>query len=191
MIDVFLPCVCQQLKRTRRDKVVVFWVSYLEAHQRVLLFTQDERVALQARRLIQSERAHAEVFVSLAGLGVSLNAELGPDAPPHAHLPARELAYLSFSDSAAVWEVSVAHRWKPLSLELASWIEDKWRHDHKKAQMKDFVHVSGDDLTASSPPPSSSLSFLLYNPFVSSAHTRERKFKPFLLSRRLISRRCT
>jgi len=54
---------------------------------------------------------------------------------------AREIAYLSLTDSAALWEVSVAHRWKPLSLELASWIEDKWRQDHKKAQMKDYVHV--------------------------------------------------
>jgi len=36
----------------------------------------------------------------------------------------------------------VAHRWKLLTLELASWIEDKWKQDQKKAQMKDYVHVS-------------------------------------------------
>ena len=54
----------------------------------------------------------------------------------------KELAYLSVSDSSALWEVMVAHRWKLLTLELASWIEDKWKQDQKKAQMKDYVHVS-------------------------------------------------
>ena len=53
----------------------------------------------------------------------------------------RELAYLSLTDSAPVWEVMVAHKWKPLSLELAAWLENKWRHDAVKAHMKDYVHV--------------------------------------------------
>jgi hypothetical protein len=54
----------------------------------------------------------------------------------------KELAYISISDSSPVWEVMVAHRWKLLTLELASWIEDRWKQDQKKAQMKDYVHVS-------------------------------------------------
>lgn len=54
----------------------------------------------------------------------------------------KELAYISISDSSPLWEVMVAHRWKLLTLELASWIEDKWKQDQKKAQMKDYVHVS-------------------------------------------------
>lgn len=53
-----------------------------------------------------------------------------------------ELAYVSANDSAAVWEVNVAHKWKMLTLELATWIEDRWRLDCKKAQMKEYVHVS-------------------------------------------------
>lgn len=39
------------LGKTRSDKVVIFWVSYLDHQQRVLLFTQDERVAKGARRV--------------------------------------------------------------------------------------------------------------------------------------------
>lgn len=54
----------------------------------------------------------------------------------------RELAYFSLRDSAPIWEVNVAHRWKPLTLELAAWIEDRWKQDLKKAQMKELVHVS-------------------------------------------------
>lgn len=38
-------------KKTRKDKVVVHWVSYVEREQRVLLFTQDDRVARQVRKV--------------------------------------------------------------------------------------------------------------------------------------------
>lgn len=54
----------------------------------------------------------------------------------------RELSYFSLSDSAAQWEVTVAHRWKTVALELASWLEDKYNHGYMKAQIKDYIHVS-------------------------------------------------
>ena len=38
--------------KTRSDKLVIFWVSYLDHQQRVLLFTQDERVAKGARKVM-------------------------------------------------------------------------------------------------------------------------------------------
>ena len=41
----------QLVKNTRTDKVTVYWVSYLDRWQRVLLFTQDERVAKKARKV--------------------------------------------------------------------------------------------------------------------------------------------
>jgi len=50
----------------------VYWVSYLEGPQRVLLFTQDERIAYQARSNVDAEKSHMELFVSLSGIGVSL-----------------------------------------------------------------------------------------------------------------------
>jgi vacuolar protein sorting-associated protein 13A/C len=50
----------------------VYWVSYLEGPQRVLLFTQDERIAYQARSNVDAEKSNVELFVSLSGIGVSL-----------------------------------------------------------------------------------------------------------------------
>jgi len=35
-------------QNTRTDKVIVYWVSYLDGIQRVLLLTQDERIAKRA-----------------------------------------------------------------------------------------------------------------------------------------------
>jgi hypothetical protein len=52
--------------------VTVYWVSYLEGPQRVLLFTQDERIACQARSNIDSEKSSLELFLSFSGIGVSL-----------------------------------------------------------------------------------------------------------------------
>lgn len=49
--------------------------------------------------------------------------------------------YYCISDSPAVWEVNIGHKWKILTLELASWIEDKYRLHYKKCQLKDYVHT--------------------------------------------------
>ena len=38
-------------KKTRKDKVSVHWVSYLDGLQRVLLLTQDERIAAKAKKV--------------------------------------------------------------------------------------------------------------------------------------------
>jgi len=37
--------------------------------------------------------------------------------------------------------VRVRHVWKPFTVELACWLEDMWKHDDKKAHLKDYVHV--------------------------------------------------
>lgn len=60
------------MKKMRKDKVVVYWVSYLEGQQRVLMFTQDERVAYHTRGWIDAEKSNLEVFVSLQSVGLSL-----------------------------------------------------------------------------------------------------------------------
>lgn len=62
----------QLLKKTRKDKVIVYWVSYLEGQQRILMFTQDERVACQARKKIDAERSNIEIILSFCGIGLSL-----------------------------------------------------------------------------------------------------------------------
>ncbi len=53
----------------------------------------------------------------------------------------RELAYFSLNDSASIWEVNVAHRWKMLPLELATWIENQWRQGKKQPRLEDYVVV--------------------------------------------------
>lgn len=62
----------QLTKKTRKDKVTVYWVSYFEGLQRVLMFTQDERIAYKARLKIDAEKSYLELFASIKGFGLSL-----------------------------------------------------------------------------------------------------------------------
>ncbi|KAG8198773.1 hypothetical protein JTE90_007083 [Oedothorax gibbosus] len=117
-------------KKTRKDKVVVHWVSYVEREQRVLLFTQDDRVARLARKAVDGERASLEFFLSLKGVGVSIVNEAR-----------RELAYASLAPCPAIWEIEINHSWKLLTLELSAWLEDKFKADQQKAQLKDYLQV--------------------------------------------------
>ncbi|KAH7936711.1 hypothetical protein HPB49_003228 [Dermacentor silvarum] len=117
-------------KRTRKDIVVVYWISFLDQNQRVLLFTQDERVWRDARKVVGGEQSHLELFVSLHGAGVSLVSE-----------SLVELAYLSVCSAPAQWEVRVHEAWKPLTLELAAWLEYRWSSRSRVAELKDYVQV--------------------------------------------------
>ncbi|XP_075226529.1 intermembrane lipid transfer protein VPS13A-like [Lycorma delicatula] len=137
----------QLMKKTRKDKVVVYWVSYLEGQQRVLLFTQDERLAYQARTKVDAEKSNLELFLSLKGIGLSLTTS----DKKNVCKKSQELLYATLLDSSAIWEVNVAHKWKLLTLELASWVEDRWKQDLKRAQMKDFVHVDFEKMHMTKP----------------------------------------
>jgi hypothetical protein len=53
----------------------------------------------------------------------------------------KEHVYTSLVDTPAIWEVNVGHKWKTLTLELASWIEDKYKLHYKKCQLRDYIHI--------------------------------------------------
>lgn len=50
----------------------VYWVSYMEGEQRVLLFTQHENVYLKSKSIIDSEASKREIFLSIAAIGISV-----------------------------------------------------------------------------------------------------------------------
>lgn len=96
------------------------------------MFTQDHRIAIQYRRRVHFDYCDWEICVALSGIGISLC--LSQPVPV-------EFAYISFTDSPALWEVNIAHKWKMLTLELASWVEDKYKTQQKKCQLKDYVFI--------------------------------------------------
>lgn len=119
-------------KKVRRDKIIIYWLSYRDGLQRVLLFTQEQRIANYVIKKKFHEYCDIEAFFSFSGFGLSIftNADLR-----------KEHIYASICDTPAVWEVNIGQKWKILTLELASWLEDKYRLHYKKCQLKDYVHI--------------------------------------------------
>lgn len=65
----------QTLEHVHQDEVEVYWVSYMESEQRVLLFTQHESVYQKAKSIIDSEASKREIFLSIAAIGISVVSE--------------------------------------------------------------------------------------------------------------------
>lgn len=78
------------------------------------------------------EHCDIDCLLSLSGVGVSIFTEQSQQ---------KEHVYVSLVDVPAIWEVNVGHKWKQLTLELASWIEDKYKLNYKKCQLKDYVQI--------------------------------------------------
>lgn len=60
------------LKHTQTNKTIVYWVSYMEGAQRILLFTQQETVFMKAKSIVDPESSKKEIFLSFAGIGISI-----------------------------------------------------------------------------------------------------------------------
>lgn len=116
---------------------MIYWLSFREGLQRIFLFTQEQRTANYIIKTKFHENCDVEALVSLSGIGLSIftNPQLK-----------REYLYAGISDVPAVWEVNIGHKWKVLTLELASWIEDKYKLHYKKCQLKDYVHIDFDKM---------------------------------------------
>ncbi|KAH9508945.1 hypothetical protein Btru_048361 [Bulinus truncatus] len=119
-----------KLGHTRVDKLIVFWVSYLDGLQRVLLFTQDERVSKAVRKVNEGETADMAVFASLEGVSVSVINSFY-----------QEVTLLSVTSCPAMWEVEVKEKWRSLNVELATWLEDQWRGEIKEASLHDQIEA--------------------------------------------------
>lgn len=138
-----LPESHTKTKKMRKDKVIVYWISYMDGYQRVLALAQDERLAYQYRMRINSERSNYEVYMSLSGVSLSVCVQTG--------VGVKELAYVSMTDSLPRWEVNVNHKWKQLSPDLTSWIEDKYQTEQKKCQLKEYIHIDLEKMQMTKP----------------------------------------
>lgn len=125
------------MEKVQKNKAIVYWISYAEKKQRVLMFTRDENTFFKAKSLIDPECSKNELFIALAGIGLSIVAE--SQMP---NINSRELAYASITDSAAHWELDIGKRWKALTLELSAWMEDKYNNAHNHAQFDNFIDVN-------------------------------------------------
>lgn len=138
-----LPESHTKTKKMRKDKVIVYWISYMEGHQRVFALAQDERIAYQYRMRINAERSNYEVYMSLSGVSLSVCVQNNNAV--------KELAYVSVTDSLPRWEVNVSRKWKQLSPDLTAWIEDKYQTEQKKCQLKEYIDIDLEKMQMTKP----------------------------------------
>lgn len=79
----------------------------------------------------ETEMAETAVFVSLSGVGISLINGLR-----------EEVAYISLNSGTTIWEVQDKNRWKLLSKEIATLMEQQWQiDDTTRVVFEDVVEV--------------------------------------------------
>lgn len=127
----------------RKDKVIIYWISFMDGYQRVFALAQDERIAYQYKMRINSERSNYEIYTSLASVGLSVCVQTGNGV--------KELSYISVTDSLPKWEVNVGNKWKQLAPDVTAWIEDKFQSEQKKCQLKEYLHIDLEKMQMTKP----------------------------------------
>ncbi|XP_026322169.1 vacuolar protein sorting-associated protein 13 [Hyposmocoma kahamanoa] len=103
----------------------VYWVSFLDGLQRVILFTDDPILASGAHTIGEAEKIDTEILVSMQGLGVSLVNDLEK----------QEIVYISISNSGIIWEQCKigARRYKKIEgVKLAQYEDAYQRYMNEK-----------------------------------------------------------
>ncbi|XP_038214250.1 vacuolar protein sorting-associated protein 13A-like [Zerene cesonia] len=130
-------------KKMRKDKVIVYWISYMDGYQRVFALTQDERLAYQYKMSIYAEKSNYEIYMALSSVSLSVCIQTGNRV--------KELSYISVSDSLPRWEVNVSNKWKQLAPDLTAWIEDNYQGDMKKCQLKEYINIDLEKMQMTKP----------------------------------------
>ncbi|KAJ9578224.1 hypothetical protein L9F63_005554, partial [Diploptera punctata] len=105
----------------------MWWVSFLNGMQRVLLFTPEMSIARDAQSAGEFEPISQEITVSIHGLGLSLVNNLQ-------HL---ELLYIGIASSGIIWETCKTNkqRFKPLSVKDCLAIEEGYVQFNAELEM--------------------------------------------------------
>ncbi|XP_040272989.1 LOW QUALITY PROTEIN: vacuolar protein sorting-associated protein 13A [Bufo bufo] len=101
----------------RMESSIVYLVSFLEGLQRIVLFTEDEKVFQVTYDSEKAELADQEVTVSLSNIGISLVNNYSK----------QEVSYIGITSSDVVWETKKKTRWRPLSVKQTDTLEAAYK----------------------------------------------------------------
>ncbi|XP_043520214.1 vacuolar protein sorting-associated protein 13 isoform X3 [Frieseomelitta varia] len=105
----------------------VYYVSFLDGTQRVLLFTTNMKVAEDCELAGDFEPIEQEITISIHGVGFSLVN----------NVTRSELLYLCIASSGIIWETrkSASHRWRGLSTREVNVIEEGYQKYMRELQI--------------------------------------------------------
>ncbi|XP_026298323.1 vacuolar protein sorting-associated protein 13 isoform X3 [Apis mellifera] len=105
----------------------VFYVSFLDGTQRVLLFTSNMKIAEDCQLSDDFEVIEQEVSINIHGVGLSLVN----------NITRSELLYMCIASSGIIWEIrkSINHRWRSLSTREVNLIEEGYQKYMRELQI--------------------------------------------------------
>ncbi|XP_055946551.1 intermembrane lipid transfer protein Vps13-like isoform X4 [Argiope bruennichi] len=124
---------------TLKENLKVYWVSFLDGMQRVLMFTDDLALATAALEAGELECIEQEITVSLQGVGISL---VNNDTKA-------EIMYMGMTSTGVIWEgrKKKSKRYKPLSVKEVEIIEIAYQRYHNEVKVgkrtKPIVQLEG------------------------------------------------
>uniref|UniRef100_A0A8D0HJA7 Vacuolar protein sorting 13 homolog A n=1 Tax=Sphenodon punctatus TaxID=8508 RepID=A0A8D0HJA7_SPHPU len=100
-------------------KKKMYLLSFFEGLQRIILFTEDERVFKVTYESEKIELAEQEIMISLSNVGISLVN----------NSTKQEVAFIGITSSDVVWEVKPKKksRWKPMSMKQTEKLEREFK----------------------------------------------------------------
>uniref|UniRef100_A0A803SLY5 Vacuolar protein sorting 13 homolog A n=1 Tax=Anolis carolinensis TaxID=28377 RepID=A0A803SLY5_ANOCA len=118
----------------------IYLVSFFEGLQRIILFTEDEKVFKVTYESEKVELAEQEILISLQDVGISLVDNYFK----------QEIVYIGITSSDVIWEAKPKKksRWRPLSLKLTEKLEKEFNEycdhsptDDKIVDLDDYIPV--------------------------------------------------
>ncbi|XP_062985430.1 intermembrane lipid transfer protein VPS13A isoform X2 [Elgaria multicarinata webbii] len=111
-------------------KKIIYLVSFFEGLQRIILFTEDEKVFKVTYESEKVELAEQEIIISVQDVGISL---------VNNYLK-QEIAYIGITSSDVIWETKPKKksRWRPLSVKQTEKLEKEFSEycDHSPTENK-------------------------------------------------------
>uniref|UniRef100_A0A8C2WJ62 Vacuolar protein sorting 13 homolog A n=1 Tax=Cyclopterus lumpus TaxID=8103 RepID=A0A8C2WJ62_CYCLU len=127
--------------KLKTEEGKLFVISFYEGLQRVVLFTEEQRIYKMLCESEKAQLAEQEIILSLQNVGVSLvNNSSG-----------QEISFIGITSSDVVWELKPKkkNRWKTLSSKEAEMLEDRFKEytesgpvDHAIVDLENNFQVS-------------------------------------------------
>ncbi|XP_061177627.1 intermembrane lipid transfer protein VPS13A-like [Saccostrea echinata] len=144
--------------KTKAYKMTIYWVSFLDRQQRVVLFTQDPRVAEAARMAhcygVNSPHSHRLLPTMYEGEHVTWFSLISLDGITLSIINGvyEEVALVSLTSLPASWEIEVKNKWKMLEdITLVTWLEDQWKNGVDQASWDTRIEVDFKNMRMTKP----------------------------------------
>lgn len=126
---------------------VIYWVSFLDGTQRILLFTESKSVTDQVESTGKLDQVNQEIEIDIHGIGLSLVN----------NIKQCDVMYIGIASSGVIWEEQKKSRFKQMKIHEVSSIEEKYQEylrdislpgttEHKKYSLDEKYDIDFNEM---------------------------------------------